>query len=80
MKPFEEFIVEAEDDSTDAKRNTINFIVSNFYRFINNNNDGDDRALLMLIGALSVLNTSDDTTAIQAARRLTQMALVRRGK
>lgn len=81
MENFDNFIVE-DDDSTasDVKKNTVNFIVSNFYRFINSGNEGDDRALLMLVAALSVLNTSDDSQAVQAARRLTQMALVRRGK
>ena len=87
MKKLSTFITEDADElpdiasssSADAKKGTINFIVSNFYRFVNSSDVQDNKSLLMLIAALSVLNTSSDSTAIQAARRLTQMALVRRG-
>jgi GH24 family phage-related lysozyme (muramidase) len=82
MKDRKTFVDEARDDDTslDTRRGIINFITSNFYRFINQPDAGDNKSLLMLIAALSVLNTSNEDQATQAARRLAQMALVRSGK
>jgi hypothetical protein len=53
----------------------VNTIIANFYRTINTGN-GDNRQLLLLIAALSVLNTSTNSAqAISAARRLAQLAM-----
>ena len=81
MKNFNKFIVEEKDDelSTDTKKTVINFITANLYRFINSPEEKDTKSLLMLIAALSVLNT-DQPEALQTARRIAQMALVRAGK
>lgn len=81
MKKFNDFIVEEKDDdvTADTKKGVVNFITSNFYRFINSTEEGDNKALLMLVAALSVLNT-DQPNSVQVARRLAQMALVRSGK
>lgn len=75
-------ITEAEDDVPDTRSNLINFIVQNFYRFINNPNMKDDRSLLLLIAALSTISASegDSPQALQAARRLAQNALSRAGR
>lgn len=75
-------IKEAEDEVPDSRANLINFIVQNFYRFINNPNMKDDRSLLLLIAALSTISASegDSPQALQAARRLAQNALSRVGK
>lgn len=75
-------ITEAEDEVPDSRTNLINFIVQNFYRFINNPNMKDDRSLLLLIAALSTISASegDSPQALQAARRLAQAALARAGR
>ena len=75
-------ITEAEDEVPDSRTNLINFIVQNFYRFINNPNMKDDRSLLLLIAALSTISASegDSPQALQAARRLAQNALSRVGR
>ena len=82
MKTFLEY-VESEDkpaSKTNAKANIINTIVSNFQRFSNSADEKDNGALLMLTAALAVLNVSDSSQAIQAAKRLAQMAAQRAGK
>lgn len=58
----------------------INTIVSNFYRTINTRN-GDNQQLLLLIAALSVLNSETNSAqAISAARRLAQLAMSKGGR
>lgn len=83
MKTLEDFLKEEEgEEGADSKAQLINFIVQNFYRFINNPNMKDDRALLMLIAALATISASegDSPQALQAARRLAQNALARGGR
>lgn len=81
MKKFNEFILEEKDDDTasDTKKGVVNFIVSNFYRFINSPDESDNKSLIMLVAALTILN-ADQPNATQVARRLAQMALVRSGR
>jgi hypothetical protein len=81
MKKFNDFIIEEKDDDTqaDTQKAVVNFITSNFYRFINSPDESDNKSLLMLVAALSVLNTNQ-SNAVQVARRLAQMALVRSGR
>ena len=81
VKRLEDFLNE-EDEAPDGREQLINFIVQNFYRFINNPSTKDDRSLLMLIAALSTISATDGNSpaALQAARRLTQSALARAGK
>tara|TARA_R110000822_G_scaffold88734_2_gene205473 strand:- start:16398 stop:16667 length:270 start_codon:yes stop_codon:yes gene_type:complete len=83
-KTLQDFLKEEDDDTntTDGRDQLINFIVQNFYRFINNPSMKDDRALLMLIAALATISASDGSSpqALQAARRLAQNALARGGK
>lgn len=63
----------------DERSAIINTIVANFYRVINTGN-GDNKRLLLLIAALSILNSNlDSGQATSAARRLAQLAM-RRGK
>ena len=75
-------IREAEDNTPDTKGQLINYIVSNFYRFINDPALKDDRSLLLLIAALSTISASgdDNPSALAAARRLTQNAVMRQGR
>jgi hypothetical protein len=81
VKRLEDFLNE-EDEAPDGREQLINFIVQNFYRFINNPSTKDDRSLLMLIAALSTISATDGNSpaALQAARRLAQSALARGGK
>lgn len=80
-KKLEDFLNE-EDEAPDGREQLINFIVQNFYRFINNPNMKDDRSLLMLIAALATISATEGNSpsALQAARRLAQNALARSGK
>lgn len=83
MKTFLEYIKEAEEfptNKTNAKASVVNTIVSNFQRFTNSADEKDNGALLMLTAALAVLNVSDSSQAVQAAKRLSQMAATRAGK
>lgn len=84
MKTLEDFLKEQDDaeEGPNKKTQLINFIVQNFFRFINNPSLKDDRALLMLIAALATISASDGNSpqALQAARRLAQNALARSGK
>ncbi len=81
MKKFVDFHEEKDDDTqADTKKGVLNFIVSNFYRFINSPDENDNKSLLMLVAALTMLNNSDQPNSVQTARRLAQMALVRSGK
>lgn len=79
MKKFASFDTDKDDSVEDTKKGVVNFITSNFYRFINSDGEGDTKALLMLVAALSVLN-SDQPNSVQVARRMAQTALVRAGK
>ena len=87
MKNFQSFILEAKfkdavdavgdnGDMSDAKKGLVSFITSNFYRFINNPDTTDTKGMLMLIAALTMLSSGDDPNAIQAAKRLAQMAKI----
>jgi len=82
MKTLEDFLNEEDERPSDQRDQLINFIVQNFYRFINNPSMKDDRALLMLIAALATISASDGQSpqAMQAARRLAQNALARGGR
>lgn len=80
-KKLEDFLKE-EDEAPDGREQLINFIVQNFYRFINNPSMKDDRSLLMLIAALATISATEGNSpaALQAARRLATNALARGGK
>lgn len=70
-----------EQNPVDTTRKGVtNFITTNFFRFINNPNENDDKSILLLVAALGVLNNNDDPQSIQIARRLAQAALQRSGK
>jgi hypothetical protein len=82
MIKFQEFVTEAKEEELDLSTKTalVNFIAANLYRFANKPK-GDDKGLMLLVAALGILNTSDDITAVNAARRLATAALIaRKGK
>ena len=80
-KTLEDFLNE-EDEAPDGREQLINFIVQNFYRFINNPSMKDDRAMLMLIAALATISVTEGNSPVylQAASRLAQNALSRGSK
>lgn len=71
MLEIEKLLEEVEDK--DSKSSLINYITSNFYKTVNDK-DGDQRKLLLLIAAISMLNVNDDS-ALTAARKLAQMSI-----
>lgn len=79
MIKFEEFIQEAKEDEQDlsTKKALVNFIASNLFRFANRP-EGDTKGLMLLVAALGILNTSDDASAVNVARRLATAALIAR--
>lgn len=79
MDSFNEFNEEVSDDQLATRKGVMNFVASNLMRFVNSP-EGDDRAMLMLIAALSVLSNESDPQSVQTARRLAQTALQRQGK
>lgn len=76
-------ITEGDDSTDDApasdKKALVNLIATNLYKYINSDSY-DSKSLIMLVAALSVLNTSDDSQAVATARRLAVSAMARRGK
>lgn len=82
MKSLNDFINEEdqEQDSVDPRRQLIQMITSNFYRFINNPDHKDDRGLLFLIAAIGLLGIGNDSQTVNASKRLAQLALSRSGK
>lgn len=71
MLEIEKLLEEVEDK--DSKSSLINYITSNFYKTVNDK-DGDQRKLLLLIAAISMLNVNDES-ALTAARKLAQMSI-----
>lgn len=75
MKKFSDFIVEEEigdepapDDAT--KKSLINIIANNLNRY-KTSDKGDVKNMLMMIAALSLLNSKDSSgLALNTARRL----------
>ena len=75
MKEATNYLIEKvmEDDSLPVadKKSLVNFIMSTAQRSANEDND---RPLLLLIAALSMLNVADDAQVVSFARRLAQMS------
>ncbi len=73
-------IHEAKDDQDlSSKKAIVSFIAANLMRFVNKP-EGDDKGLIMLVAALSVLNMGEDATTINIARRLATAALVAKSR
>lgn len=76
---LDEIIEDALNESTiqpdTSKDSLINYITSQFYKAAN---APDDRKLLLLIAAISVLNSSNSNVSITAARKLAQMNSTKR--
>lgn len=75
MKEATNYLIEKvmEDDSLPVtdKKSLVNFIMSTAQRSAK---EDDDRPLLLLIAALSMLNVADDAQVVSFARRLAQMS------
>ena len=71
---------EAKDEQDlSSKKAIVSFIAANLMRFVNKP-DGDEKGLIMLVAALSVLNMGEDSATINIARRLATAALVAKSK
>lgn len=69
-----------DQETTNTKKQLVNMIATQLYKFVNSSTY-DVKSLVMLVAALSLLNTSDDNQqAINTARRLTTSALSRTNK
>ena len=78
MKTLNEFLTEAEDDSTDleiTKKSIILLISSNLSRFINKSDKEDVTSMMMLIAALQLVGIATDVQSLSVARRLAMTAL-----
>lgn len=82
MKSLSNFLIEEDDDiqGKDPRKALIQYITSNFYRFVQHPDIKDQRGMLLLIAAISLLNSGDETYTINAAKRLAQLALSQSGK
>jgi hypothetical protein len=84
MKTLNQLLAEApEDDDIQletTKKSLIGFIGSNLARFISKADKEDNRSILLLIAALQLINTSDDTQSLTVARRLATAALTKSPK
>lgn len=81
MKNLSNFLHEEDDDkSVDSRRNLIQFITSNFYRLAQQQDLKNDRGMLLLLAAISMLSVDDDTQIVNTAKRLAQLALTQAGK
>lgn len=83
MKTLDQFLSEAEDETTDletAKKTLIMFVSSNMARFLSKSDRQDNTPLLMLIAALQLINIASDTQSLTVARRLATAALGKSSK
>lgn len=80
MKNLNDFLKEEDEDTTDSRKSLVQFITSNFFRFVQNPDQKDDRGMLLLIAAISLLNMGDDLQTINTAKRLAQLALTTKMK
>ena len=79
MTEAQAFFEASEEEELSTKKALVNFIAANLFRFANKP-EGDVKGLMLLVAALGILNTSDDQTAINAARRLATAALIAKTK
>ena len=79
MTESQTFFEASEEEELSTKKALVNFIAANLFRFANKP-EGDVKGLMLLVAALGILNTSDDQTAINAARRLATAALIAKTK
>lgn len=78
MKTFRQHLNEDDDSIGTTKKSVTNFVATNLNRFANSQDAADLRAMLLLIAALNVLNTTEDNpNAVQTARRLANVAMMR---
>ena len=73
MKSFTDFIIEEDDDTSDAKQGLQMTIMSHLNRLAAS--DSGDRGILLLNAALAMLATGDDPQTISSVKRLIQLAV-----
>ena len=67
-KRLTEFLDEANNTNTKASLQAL--IANAFFRSANNPKGDDTRSLLLLIAAITILNSGNDTYTLNIARRL----------
>lgn len=76
-KSLSQIILEAKSSNTKAGLQSL--IANAFFRFANEK-DQDTKGMLLLIAALSILNSGDDVQTLNAARRLATAGMSRGNK
>lgn len=76
-KSLSQIILEAKSSNTKAGLQSL--IANAFFRFANEK-DQDTKGMLLLIAALSMLNSGDDVQTLNAARRLATAGMSRGNK
>ena len=76
-KPLSQIILEA--NSANSKAGLQALIANAFFKFANEKNQ-DTKGMLLLIAAISMLNSGDDVHTLNAARRLATAGMSRSNK
>lgn len=76
-KPLSQIVLEANAANTKAGLQSL--IANAFFKFANEKNQ-DTKGMLLLIAALSMLNSGDDVQTLNAARRLATAGMSRSNK
>jgi hypothetical protein len=66
-----------EQNKLQNRQAIVDYILSNITKLANSAKDGDQRQLIMLVAAISLLNLGDNTKAISAARRVAQLSMIK---
>ena len=81
MKSLNDFLTEEDDEkNVDSKKSLIQYITANFYRLAQQPDTKNDRGMLLLLAAISMLSVDDDAQSINLAKRLAQLALTQSNK
>ena len=62
------------------KKAIMTYILSNITKLANSAKDGDQRQLIMLVAAISLLNSGESASAVAAARRVAQLSMIKAKK
>lgn len=62
------------------KQAIVDYVLSNITKLANSAKDGDQRQLIMLVAAISLLNLGDNAKVVSAARRVAQLSMIKAKK
>lgn len=66
-----------EVNQPDNKSTLVDYILSNITRLANAGNKADQRQLILLVAAISLLNVDDSAKIRSAARRVAQLSTIK---